>query len=58
MRTFILTVISSIEVDEAVKESETQERHRDGTGGRGLNGHISNALVKEDKKQQVLKSAV
>lgn len=36
------------EVDEAVAAAGSH----DGTGGRGANGHISQALDKEHKKQQ------
>lgn len=38
------------EVDEAVAASEER---KDGTGGRGANGHITNALNEEIKKNAV-----
>ena len=41
------------EVDEAVAAEE-----RDGTGGRGANGHITKALEDEQHKDEELKNAV
>ncbi|KAK5119892.1 hypothetical protein LTR85_007218 [Meristemomyces frigidus] len=41
------------EVDEAFGAHQ-----QDGTGGRGANGHITSALLKEQKKDEVVKSAV
>lgn len=42
-----------IEVDEAVAAQQ-----HDGTGGRGANGQITNALLEEQKKDEVMKNAV
>jgi gamma-glutamylcyclotransferase (GGCT)/AIG2-like uncharacterized protein YtfP len=44
------------EVDEAV--AAAQQQGRDGTGGRGANGHITHALTAEQEKADPLKSAV
>ena len=46
----MLTLLFFAEVDEAVAASEKQ---KDGTGGRGANGHITNALNEEIKKNAV-----
>ena len=49
------------EVDEAVAAKERAEAgqgQKDGTGGRGLNGHISSALAQEHKKDDELRNAV
>lgn len=43
----------SAEVDEAVAEAR-----RDGTGGRGANGHISAALKEEHAKDDIVRNAV
>lgn len=44
------------EVDEAVAAKERAEAgQKDGTGGRGLNGHISSALADEHKKDGQLR---
>jgi len=43
----------AVEVDEAVAESQ-----RDGTGGRGANGHISAALKEEHAKDEVVRNAI
>lgn len=42
------------EVDEAVAAADTN----DGTGGRGFNGHITNALDEQQKKGDVMRNAV
>ncbi|KAK3714835.1 hypothetical protein LTR37_007570 [Vermiconidia calcicola] len=44
---------SIIEVDEAVATAES-----DGTGGRGVNGDITNALKEQQEKDEALKNAV
>lgn len=41
--------VANAEVDNAVAAKERAER-ADGTGGRGLNGHISSALAEEHRK--------
>ena len=41
------------EVDEAVAAAVS-----DGTGGRGANGHITEALKEQQKKDEVWKNAV
>jgi len=51
-----LTDRCGVEVDEAVAAQEQQQQ--DGTRGRGANGHITNALKEEQKKDEALKSAV
>lgn len=42
----------SVEVDEAVAAAQT-----DGTGGRGVNGHITTALEEQHKKDEELRNA-
>jgi hypothetical protein len=48
-----LIIICDVEVDEAVAAAQ-----HDGTGGRGANGHITNALQEEQKKDGALRNAV
>ena len=42
-------------MDDAV--AAQQSEGRDGTGGRGANGHITNALKEEQKKDETLRNA-
>ena len=51
LRKGVLTCVA--EVDEAVAAQQ-----QDGTGGRGANGHITQALAEEHKKDETLKNAV